>query len=81
MRPMADVSTAREDEARQRDRQERGQLVPADDGQPERRQALRDDAQQRDAVRLEVQDPRREHAAEHHEERHRPVLQPELAAR
>ena len=67
----------REDEARQRQRQQliqrRARLTMR---QPQRRQPLGHVAQQRDAVRLEVQDPRREDAAEHHEERDRPVLQP-----
>ncbi len=79
MRPMADVSTAARTKHRQGHGQERVQLVPADERQSERRQPLRDLAEQRDALRLEVQEPRREHAADHHEQRHGPVLQPELA--
>ena len=79
MRPMADVSTAARTKHRQGHGQEGVQLVPADERQSERRQPLRDLPEQRDALRLEVQEPRREHAGEHHEKRHGPVLQPELA--
>ena len=80
MRPMADVSTAREDEAGERQRQERVQIAAAHRRQPEQRQALRHLAEQRHAVRIEVQTSGRHDAADHDEERHRPVLQPSLPA-
>ena len=68
-----------EHEARERHGQELVQLAPAHVWQSERRQALRDLTQQRHTLRLEVQEPRREHAGHHHEKGHGPVLQPELA--
>ena len=68
-----------EHEARERNRQEVVQLLPAHVGQPQRRQALRHVAEQRDALRLEIERPRREHARDHHEEGDRPMLQPQFA--
>ncbi len=68
-----------EDEARKGYRQKRVQLVSAHEGQPERRQTLGNLTQECDAVRLEAEYSRREHATDHHEECHWPMLQPELA--
>ena len=51
-----------EDEARQRDRQQLVQIVPAHGRQPEGGQALRHFSEQRHALRIEVHDPGREHA-------------------
>ena len=79
MRPMADVSTAREHEAGERQRQQVVQLVPADVRQSEGRQPLRNVPEQRDAGGFEIQKPRRDNARDDDEKRDRPVLQPELA--
>ena len=68
-----------EDEARQRDRQQLVQVVPADVRQPEGRQALRHLSQQRHALRLEIQESSRDNAGDDNEKGDRPVLQPELA--
>ena len=52
-----------EDEARQRDRQQLVQIVPAHGRQPEGGQALRHFSEQRHALRIEVHESGREHAA------------------
>ena len=54
-------------------------LVPADLRQPERRQTLRNVAEQRDAGGLEIQQPRGDNAGDDDDKRDGPVLQPQLA--
>ena len=68
-----------EHEAGEGHRQQRVDVGAADGGQAQRRQALRD---LRPAARRRERrgpEPRGENAGDHHEEGHRPVLQPEFA--
>ena len=68
-----------EDEARQRHREERVQVVPTDIWQPEGGQALRHFAQQRHAAGVEIEESSSQDAGDHHEEGNRSILEPQLA--
>ena len=79
MRPMADVSTAPRTKLASAIGSSSFRSLPAHGRQTEGGQALRHFSEQRHALRIEVHESGREHAAHDHEKRHRAVLEPELA--
>ena len=79
MRPMADVSTAPRTKLASASGRSAFRSCRLDQRQSERWQALRHLPEQRDALSLEIQQPRRENAGDYDEKRHRPVLQPQFA--